>query len=440
MRKNILYIHTHDSGRFLEPFGVPVKTPNLMELAKEGTLFRQAYCAAPTCSPSRVGLLSGQSPHSTNMLGLAQRGFKMDCYDTHLSNFLRNHGYHTCLFGVQHEAPDADMLGYDYWFDEECHHSEFIRRDTAACSHAAEYLLNYKEEKPFFMSVGFINTHRKYPEAPADFVNPDYVKPPMTIPDTKENRKDMADYMYSAKIADDSVGVVLEALRRSGREDDTIIIFTTDHGIAFPFMKCNCYDTGIGVTLIMKFAGNQAAGTVSDSLISQIDIYPTLCDMLGLEKPDYLQGRSFISLFENPELEINDEVFAEVTYHAAYEPMRCIRTSRYKLIRYFDYHNGYVPANIDASPSKERMIGNGLLKQVREREMLFDLELDPMERKNLVNSDSYKEIYDDLRLRMENWMERTHDPLLHVGCRVPKPEGAWVNRLQDLDPSCTLSE
>ena len=89
MKKNILYLHTHDSGRYLEPFGVSVKTPNLMKLAKEGTLFRQAYCAAPTCSPSRVGLLSGQSPHSTNMLGLAQRGFQMDCYDTHLSNFLR---------------------------------------------------------------------------------------------------------------------------------------------------------------------------------------------------------------------------------------------------------------------------------------------------------------------------------------------------------------
>ena len=194
------------------------------------------------------------------------------------------------------------------------------------------------------------------------------------------------------------------------------------------------------MTLIMKFAGNQAAGKVSDSLISQIDVYPTLCDLLEIEKPDYLQGHSFAGLFDNPELEINEEVFAEVTYHAAYEPMRCIRTSRYKLIRYFDYHNGYVPANIDASPSKDSMIEAGLLKQTREREMLFDLALDPLERNNLVNSSDYKEVYDDLRLRLENWMERTGDPLLRVGYRVPKPEGAWVNRLCDLDPGCTLSE
>lgn len=120
--------------------------------------------------------------------------------------------------------------------------------------------------------------------------------------------------------------------------------------------------------------------------------------------------------------------------------MRCIRTSRYKLIRYFDYHNGYVPANIDASPSKEDMIDAGLLRQTHEREMLFDLVLDPLERKNLVNSNDCKDVYEDLRLRLENWMERTGDPLLRVGYRMPKPEGAWVNRLSDLDPGCTLSE
>lgn len=74
-KKNILYVHTHDSGRFLEPFGWNIKTPHVMRLVREGTLFRNAYCAAPTCSPSRVGLLSGMAPHSSNMLGLAQRGF-----------------------------------------------------------------------------------------------------------------------------------------------------------------------------------------------------------------------------------------------------------------------------------------------------------------------------------------------------------------------------
>ncbi len=86
-KKNILYIHTHDSGRCLEPYGYNVKTPNIMKLAKEGTLFRNAYCAGPTCSPSRAGLLSGMAPHCTNMIGLAQRGFQMDAKDTHYLSF-----------------------------------------------------------------------------------------------------------------------------------------------------------------------------------------------------------------------------------------------------------------------------------------------------------------------------------------------------------------
>lgn len=264
--------------------------------------------------------------------------------------------------------------------------------------------------------------------------------PPFTVADTKENRKDMVAYMRSAQIADMCVGEVLQALRKSGREDDTIIIFTTDHGIAFPFMKCNGYDTGTGVALIMKYKGNPSVGKVCNSLLSQIDIFPTLCDMNGLEKPDYLQGKSFIEVFENLEAKINEQVFSEVTYHAAYEPMRCIRTERYKLIRYYDFHNGYVPANIDESSSKSLLIHSGLLRKSRAREMLFDLYIDPVERENLIENPDYKEIYTDLRLRLEEWMEKTEDPLLKVSYRVPKPEGAYVNRLQDLDPGCLLRE
>ncbi|NBI92481.1 hypothetical protein D3Z45_18375 [Lachnospiraceae bacterium] len=440
MKRNILYIHTHDSGRYLEPYGVNVKTPNIMRLAREGTLFRNVHCAAPTCSPSRVGLLSGMAPHSSNMLGLAQRGFQMDDYGKHLAVYLKKQGYHTCLSGVQHEAPEAGMIGYDEVYEADCEESDFMGRDKGACGHASDFLKTYKGDKPFFLSVGFIHTHRAYPEDAEDYFNPDYVTPPFTVADTKENRKDMAAYMRSAQIADECVGEVLTALEKSGMEENTIIIFTTDHGIAFPFMKCNCYDTGTGVSLIMKYKGNPAAGKACDSLLSHIDVFPTLCEMNGLEKPDYLQGKSFAGIFVKPELEINDEVFSEVTYHAAYEPMRCIRTKRHKLIRYYDFHDGHVPANIDESSCKTLLIDSGLLRKSRAREMLFDLYIDPAERENLIGNPDYKDVYTDLRLRLENWMEETGDPLLSVSYRVSKPEGAYVNRLEDLDPGCLLRE
>lgn len=364
----------------------------------------------------------------------------MDDYGKHLVRFLKDNGYHTCLFGVQHEAPDTAMIGYDYYYEADCPESDFMARDTGACVHAAKYIKEYWEDKPFFMSVGFIHTHRGYPKDAENYINPDYVMPPFTVADTKENRADMAAYIRSAQIADDCVGMVLDALKESGREDDTIVLFTTDHGIAFPFMKCNGYDTGIGVAMIMKYKDNPAAGQVCDSLLSQIDIFPTLCDMNGLEKPDYIQGKSFASLFSDLSAEINQEIFSEVTYHAAYEPMRCIRTRRYKLIRYYDFHNGYVPANIDESPSKRQLIDSGLLKKTRAREMLFDLYIDPLERENLIENPDYKEIYTELRMKLENWMEKTNDPLIGVSYRVPRPKDAYVNRLQDIDPANPMRE
>lgn len=101
--KNVLYIHTHDSGRVLSPYGYKVPTPEIERFARSAAVFRGAYCAGPTCSPSRAAMLTGTYPHQTGMLGLAQRGFSMD-YSRHLVQFLNRNGYHTVLCGIQHEA------------------------------------------------------------------------------------------------------------------------------------------------------------------------------------------------------------------------------------------------------------------------------------------------------------------------------------------------
>ena len=100
---HILYIHTHDSGRILSPYGYKVPTPEMESFAKEAAVFRNAYCASPTCSPSRAALLTGTYPHQNGMLGLAQRGFELDC-SRHLVQYLNHHDYHTTLCGIQHEA------------------------------------------------------------------------------------------------------------------------------------------------------------------------------------------------------------------------------------------------------------------------------------------------------------------------------------------------
>src|SRR5947199_3399394 len=112
-RPNILYLHSHDTGRYIQPYGYAVRTLNLQKLAEESVLFRQAFDAAPTCSPSRAALLTGQCPHKNGMLGLAHRGFALNNYEQHLLHWLRPHGYRSTLIGVQHIANDSAMIGYD---------------------------------------------------------------------------------------------------------------------------------------------------------------------------------------------------------------------------------------------------------------------------------------------------------------------------------------
>ncbi len=441
MTVNILYIHTHDSGRWFQPYGYNIPTPNIMRLAGEGILFRHCYNAGPSCSPSRAGLLTGMSPHSCGMLGLAHRGWKLNDYSKHIVQFLKAQGMETVLCGIQHEAPEESMIGYDQVLQDQNYNMGATKDDRADWDRMnARAVASYIRErgstsckKPFFLSFGMFNTHREFPPVDEE-INPDYVIPPFPLYDCSQNREDMAAYITSAKVVDKCTGIVLEALRESGMEQNTLVIFTTDHGIAFPRMKCNLYDTGIGVTLIVKYPGNKMKGRATDALVSQLDIFPTLCDMMQLEKPEWLQGVSLLPLLEGRAEKVRNEIFSEVTYHAAYEPMRCIRTERYKLIRFYDYHNDVVPANMDDCLSKDFLLESGYLTEYKEREMLFDLYTDPVERENRVRDPRYKEIYKELSLKLGQWMKETEDPLLTSGYRIPKPEGAVANKLTIISP------
>lgn len=433
---NVIYLHTHDTGRWIEPYGYNVPTPNLSKFAEEGTIFRNAYCAGPTCSPSRSALLTGMAPHSTGMLGLAHRGFQLNDYSQHLAQFLGQNGLETVLCGIQHEAPSANMIGYDRILDEQdynmgSYNTDWTEWDMKRARTVADFLRK-EHKKPFFLSLGLFNTHREFPQI-SEEINPNYVAPPFPLYDNHDNRVEMARYMSSVKVVDQCFGIVMEALKETGLENDTLVIFTTDHGLAFPFMKCNLFDTGIGVSLILRFPGNQRKGEALDTLVSQIDLFPTICDMLRIERPEWLQGESLMPILQKEKEKVHDEIFAEVTYHAAYEPMRCIRTERYKLIRFFDDWDKPVPANIDDSLSKTFLVQNGYLSTSKDREFLFDLYLDPMERTNLIGNNDYLPIYQELASRLRQWMEETDDHLLKG--KVEKPERARINKRDCLSPS-----
>jgi arylsulfatase A-like enzyme len=425
---NILYIHSHDTGRYIQPYGHAVPTPNLQRLAEEGVLFRQVFCAAPTCSPSRASLLTGQSAHSSGMLGLAHRGFRLNDYSQHLVHTLRRVGYHSTLIGMQHEAADPTWIGYDQIIETG---QGPERNNAAVVAPAAVKFLSNKPTLPFFLSVGFEETHREFP-TPGPTEDARYCLPPPLLPDTPEARQDMAAFKASARQLDEGVGLVLQALEKNGLAAQTLVISTTDHGLAFPGMKCTLTDHGIGVLLIMRGPGGFSGGQVYDAMVSHIDLFPTLCELLEIERPSWLQGKSIMPLIRGETAQINEEIFAEVTYHAAYEPQRAVRTGRYKYIRRFEPRPGPVLPNVDDSPSKDVWLQHGWRDRPVPAEQLYDLIFDPQERYNLAEAPAVQPVLQEMRERLRSWMERTADPLLQGP--VPAPAGAQVNDPDGLSP------
>lgn len=428
MKPNLVYLHSHDTGRYVQPYGYPVPTPNIQHLADQGVLFRQAFCAAPVCSGSRAALLTGQCTHATGMLGLAHRGYRLRHPERHIVNTLNSAGYWTGLVGEQHVSDDPQVLGYDHVVDLD------TTRVSDVAPAATKLIADLaRQGSPFFLSVGFFETHREFFE-PSSIRDVLYSRPPENVPDNARTRRDMASFRASARSLDQGVGTVLNALEECGVADQTLVFLTTDHGLAFPDAKCTMYDRGIGVLLLMRGPGGFERGRVFDAMVSHLDLYPTICDVLDLEHPPWLEGSSLLPLVRGEATKIHDEIFAEVTYHAAYEPQRAIRTNRYKYMRrYDDEHLGRVLPNLDDSLTKDVLLEAGWGEIDPPRQALFDLWLDPAEGSNRMDDPTLAGVVADLRNRLHGWMVETEDPLLDGP--VPPGEGTIFNTVDQRSAS-----
>ncbi|OUY08685.1 sulfatase family protein [Acinetobacter populi] len=439
---NLLYLHTHDSGRYVSPYGFAIPTPNIAKLAQQGVLFRQAFSAAPVCSPSRAALLHGNWPHENGMMGLAHRGSRLTSPHQHLAYVLAQAGWQSVLIGEQHVAPPDELMALGY--------SEILQIDNTAAQKVAPVAINWLKQrdrcKPFFLSVGFHETHRPYPYV-ADETQARYLSTPPGIPDNAANRLDMAGYHQSIKIADEAFGQILAALEQTGDADDTLVVLTTDHGLPWPNMKCTAGDAGTGVMLIIRDNGHFSGGKVIDAIVSQLDIFPTFCQLANIPEPDWLRGESLLPLVTGETEQLHQQLFSEITYHAALEPVRSIRTAKWRFTKRFDAADLRILANVDASPSKQQFIEHGWRNWLPEGESLFDVILDPQEKVNLIDRIDYGEIAQQLRQQLLTWMQETHDPLLQADWTpdpniyvVPRdsisPDGdAKVNSQQNDDPT-----
>ncbi len=441
---NILYLHSHDTGRCIQPYGYAAATPNLQRFAEHGVLFRNAFCAAPTCSASRSALLTGQYPHQNGMTALAHQGGRLADSSRHLAHFLRRNGYATALAGGQHvtvQTLDAIReLGYERALQFEVpprDGADFEAQNEAHATAAADYLRQADRSRPFFLDCGFNLTHRvgngeqwhTTRQPPAGDAR--YVRPPPPLPDTPETRRDFADFLVAAGLLDRCMGRVLDALAAAGLADRTLVVVTTDHGIAFPLMKCNLTGHGTGVMLMLRGPQGFHGGQVVDGMVSHVDLFPTLCTATGLTPPAGLAGVALQPLL-NGAATVRDAVFAEVNWHAAPEPMRSVRTARYNYICRFAPHTGPVLPNCDDSGSKTLLRAAGWDSRPQVAEELYDLIFDPSEACNRAADPAYATALADMRARLQAWMEQTSDPLLSG--RIEPWPGAKITRVTDESP------
>jgi N-sulfoglucosamine sulfohydrolase len=366
------------------------------------------------------------------MHGLAHRGFHWDSYRGHLANQMKRGGYVTALAGVEHTAPDPYTIGYDHVLFTKDGSADPTGGSAEAADAAVEFITN-PPSAPYFLSVGIWETHRPYPDPDPSQPHEDsrYTLPPAGIPDTAATRTDAAAFAASVRLMDKRMGTVLHAIDESPQAHDTLVFAFADHGLQFPQHMANLSDRGLGVFLIARGPGGFSGGAVVDQMVSLLDLPATALDAAGVTPEMPIDGRSLYGLVSAPEKPLHEELFAELTYHAAYEPMRSIRTAEYRYTRRFDGRSQPVLPNIDDSPSKEALLEAGWQTEAQEEELLFSCLVD---RENSVDvSSRMPEVTSAMRTRLLDWMTTTHDPLASgAGLEV---KGAYANPPDGLSPT-----
>lgn len=435
-RPHILLIICHDLGRHLGCYGVQtVHTPHLDELAAEGVRFERAFCVSPGCSPSRATLATGRYPHSNGVMGLTHPPFLWDLNpgELHAAQILEQAGYETHLFGHQHVTPHVARLGFHelHGFDRllGCHEhalgSNVVRRLRGLLGSSLP-------DKPLYIEVNLEEPHRPYDQGGAEPDETKGVFVPGYLPPGPAARQEMAALQGAIRHADLAVGQILARLRAAGLEENTLVVFTADHGLAMPRAKCTLYDPGIEVALLMRWpAGGIGGGGVMPRMVSNVDILPTVLEAAGVAAPDGVQGRSFLALLRNEPYEARTAVYAEKTFHSYYDPMRTVRTERFKYIRNFETaFRVEVPGDIQAGAifrAHAELYSGGEHPDVE----LYDLEADPLEHRNLAGDPGFVQVERELANQLREWLTDTADPLLHGPVSSP----AYRRALAGLAPS-----
>lgn len=425
-RPNIIYVVAHDLGKEAGLYGSDFDTPHLDAFGGKGVTFTQAFCTSPACSPSRGCAMTGQAAHTNGLVGLANPGalWTMPLSTRTIVDDLNDHGYETVHAGMQHERHNR----VDNRYRVELNTGGWVENGVEG---AIRYLEDHKgSDKPFYLNLGtnevhsgqwetykFDRTHSRKDIYGMD--DPDEVRLPDYLPDFPQVRTEWAAFKACVRYWDSQVGRLLESIENGGWYENTIVVVTTDHGVAGHRAKSTLYREGVDITLLMRLPENQAGGMQVDHIVQNIDILPTLMDACGLPTRPEVQGRSFWPLLTGGDYTPNEHVCLERNFHDDFDPTRSIRTHDFALIRSFNPHGmlHYTPDRVERmADSYHRWFTEmwPARTEPRPEYQLFDRRTDPRERTNVASDPSYADTLKELSGKLSAWMELTDDPILEA--------------------------
>jgi N-sulfoglucosamine sulfohydrolase len=423
--KNVLLLIADDLGCFLPSYGDRnAVMPNIERLAQEGVRFSNAFCTSPSCSASRSVVLSGLYNHATGHYGHAH-GEHHFSYLPAVQPFprvLKDHGYAVGYIAKLHVEPEA-RFGWDLA-------NPIGTRDVWAMSQSARQFIKDAGARPWYLHCGFHDPHRagkgfankNYPHVTRLRLNPTEIHVPSFLPDNAETRADLVEYYEACNRFDQGVGFMLDALRESGQEENTLVIVMSDHGAPFPNAKTNCYDAGLHVPLIVRNPQMAGRGITNDALTNWADIAPSVLEWTGVKSTQPLHGRSWLPILSQSHPAGWDQIFFSHTFHEVidYYPVRGVRTREFKYLHNLFPGLEYPHAtDLWASRTWQEVRKNGKNALVgkrpvlaylhREREELYDLRHDPDEVVNLANSPEHRSLLENLRKETAEFRARTDD-------------------------------
>lgn len=458
-KPNVVLYVCDDWGRDAGCLGNPiVKTPNIDELARDGTRFERAYCTTASCSASRSAILTGLHNHLNGQYGHQHDTGHFSAFPNvrSLPVLLAEGGYRTARVGKFHVAPEG-VFKFENVF-------EANSRNGLAMADACREWFASKDQRPFFLYICTSDPHRGGgivsgdPAKPDSFGNnqtykgisevrydaKDVIVPPW-LPGTPECRAEIAQYYQAVSRADQGIGHLVRMLKGLGVYDNTLIILTSDNGMAFPGSKTNLYEPGMHLPLIVRAPAQKQRGGTCDAMVSWVDFTPTILDFCGIVAPDaspvrgepesgvvkrrptaaqkyVFHGRSWAGLWDQEKPAGWDEVYGSHTFHeiTMYYPMRVVETRRHKLILNLAHQLPFpFASDLWASATwqsvhrqGESHYGGRLVSDYlqRPRYELYDKEKDPQEFKNVAGDPAYAQVLEELAAKLKTFQSETRDP------------------------------